>query len=113
MRSGVKSTCGPGARVVGKPHKSGAGLLTAEEILILDYVGEGYSRVYQAGQFAQVKIARAKDQCRNDPNPRYCWVEVLLEPVCNWWAQIGARDGQIKGWLLVDEDGVRPTDEFE
>lgn len=101
------------ARVRRQPPKAGAVLDPNADILILDYVGEGYSRVYQTGQFAQVKIARTKERCRSDPNPRYCWVEVLREPVCKWWARIEARDGQVKGWVLVDEGGVRPIDKFE
>jgi hypothetical protein len=101
------------ARVVDQPHNSAAGLDPEEDILILDYIGEGRSRVYQTGHFAQVMIARTKERCQSNPNWRHCWVEVLLEPVCNWWVEIEARDGQIKGWLLVDKGNVRPTDEFE
>jgi hypothetical protein len=54
-----------------------------------------------------------KDRCERNPDPRYCWAEVLLEPVCRWWAQVEARHGQVKGWVLVDEGGVQPKDVLE
>jgi hypothetical protein len=98
------------AKVTGKPHRSASDLDPEKEIFILDYIGEGRSRVFQDGIYAIVKIARSKNQCKENPNWRYCWVEVIEEPVSNWWVYIESLDGKIKGWVLMEGEVLKPID---
>jgi len=100
------------AKVTGRPHRSASNLNPEEEIFILDYVGEGYSRVFQDGIYAEVKIARSKNRCKSNPNWRYCWVEVIEEPFVNWWVFIKSLDGKTKGWVLMEGGVLKPIDSF-
>lgn len=97
------------AKIVGKPYKTASSVEPNKEILILDYIGEGYSRIYQGGTFYRTKVARKKGQCSKEPNWRYCWVEVLEEPVVKWWVKV--RSGKI-GWVLMEDDVLKPIDSF-
>jgi hypothetical protein len=96
------------ARVTGRPHSSAADLDPDLPIEILDYIGEGYSRVRQGTRVSQVKIARTKARCRESPNWRYCWVDVVREPVSVWWVTVRLSDSRI-GWVRVD-GGLKPKD---
>jgi len=98
------------ARATGTPHSSAEMLDPEKEIYILDYIGEGYSRVFQDGAFAEVKIARSKNQCDRDPNMRYCWAEVLEEPVVNWWVSVESAKGGFKGWVSMQGNPLQPID---
>jgi hypothetical protein len=101
----------PGKAVVtGKPHKSAEGLHLSAEIFILDYIGEGYSRIYQNGRFMSVKIARTKKRCQHNPNWRYCWVKIIEEPVSDWWVFIRSEKQNVEGWVLMKEGSLRSTD---
>jgi len=96
------------ARAISKPHSSAADLDPRQPIEILDYVGEGYSRVRQGGRVSQVKIARSKRRCKESPNPRYCWAEVIREPVSTWWVRVGLP-GSRTGWVRMN-DSLEPID---
>ena len=99
------------AKVIGEPHKSAENLDPRKEILILDYVGEGRSRVFQNGKIETVKIARTKDECKKDqPNRNYCWVEVLQEPESHWWVNVKGIGTKFEGWVLMDEGPLKPID---
>jgi hypothetical protein len=100
------------AKVIGRPHRSAINLNPEKEIFILDYIGEGYSRVFQDGVYAEVKIARSKNRCKEDPNWRYCWAEVIEDPVSSWWVFIESLDGKIKGWILMEGGALKPIDAF-
>ena len=96
------------ARVTGTPHSSAANLSPDLPIEILDYIGEGFSRVRQGTQLSQVKIARTKQRCTQSPNWRYCWVDVVREPVSVWWVQVRLPDSLL-GWVRMDGT-LRPKD---
>ena len=96
------------ARAIAKPHSSAAGLDPAQPIEILDYVGEGYSRVRQGARVWQVKIARSKRRCEASPNRRYCWAEVMREPVSTWWVRV-ELPGSRSGWVRMN-GALEPTD---
>jgi beta-lactamase regulating signal transducer with metallopeptidase domain len=101
----------PGRAIAtGQPPSSVRDLDPEKEIFILDYIGEGRSRVFQDGNFAEVKIARSKNQCMENPDLKYCWVEILEEPIVNWWVSIESLDGKIKGWALMEGDALKPMD---
>ena len=102
------------ARVVGKPHKSASDLDPTREFLILDYMGEGYSAVYQAGRFSSVKIARTKKRCQENPDLRWreCWAEIIEEPSVDWWVLIKTLDGQHEGWVLMEGGVLEAIDRF-
>jgi len=89
------------ARVTGRPHSSAAELDSTRLIEILDYIGEGYSRVRQGQHLSQVKIARTKKECSTRANWRYCWVDVVREPVSTWWVQVRLPDARL-GWVLMN-----------
>ena len=57
------------ARIVGRPHRTAESLDRAENVEILDYIGEGYSRVRQGNATHRVKIARTKQRCLENPSP--------------------------------------------
>jgi hypothetical protein len=109
VETGIINVVPGRARVIGNPHRTASGVAPNEEILILDYIGEGYSRIYQGGTFYQTKVARKKGQCSKEPNWRYCWVEVLEEPVVKWWVKV--RIEKI-GWVLMEDDVLKPIDSF-
>jgi hypothetical protein len=109
VETGIINVVPGRARVIGNPHRTASGVAPNEEILILDYIGEGYSRIYQGGTFYQTKVARKKGQCSKEPNWRYCWVEVLEEPVVKWWVKV--RSEKI-GWVLMEDDVLKPIDSF-
>lgn len=98
------------AKIIGKPHKSAKNLDPTKEVFILDYLGEGYSRVFQDGHFDSVKIARSMNECRDKSNWRYCWVEVLLEPTSHWWVFVRTLDGKHEGWVLMEGGALKATD---
>ena len=100
------------AMIVGEPHRSAVDLDRNKEILILDYVGEGYSRVFQNGRYSLVKIARSKAQCQENPSWRYCWVEVLQDAVSQWWVFVKTLDGKYQGWVLMEGGVLEPIDRF-
>lgn len=99
------------ARVHIKPHMSASDLDPAKEVLILDYLGEGYSRIYQDGRYFSVKIARTKTRCRERPNWRYCWAEVIEEPISHWWVRVAGRAEKAAGWVLVKGRALGPVGE--
>lgn len=98
------------ARAIGPPHESAASLDATQAIEILDYIGEGYSRVRQGEVVVQVKIARTKDVCTRDPNERYCWADVLREPVAEWWVMLGAESPHPGLWVLMRDGALRAID---
>jgi hypothetical protein len=98
------------ARATSTPPDSAAGLDPDAQIEILDYIGEGYSRVRQGQTVTAVKIARTKERCAEDPNWRYCWVQVLREPVTEWWVFLGPSSAYPGGWVRMAEGGLRAKD---
>jgi len=98
------------ARVTGKPYKSASTVNKDKDILILDYIGEGYSRIYQDGEFYETKIARTKDQCSKNSNWRYCWVKIIEEPIVEWWVKANLVKGNISGWVLMKDKTLSPID---
>lgn len=80
------------------------------EIEILDYIGEGYSRIRQGSRVNEVKIARTKKRCAERPNRRYCWAEVIREPLTVWWVQLGTNTEVSNGWIKM-EGSLSPIDE--
>jgi hypothetical protein len=89
------------ARATKTPHSSAAALDSSQVIEILDYIGEGYSRVRQGQNMSQVKIARTRKECSTRPNWRYCWVDVVREPVSSWWVQVQLPERHL-GWVLMN-----------
>ena len=96
------------AKITGRPHPSAASLNPEKELWILDYIGEGFSRVFQDGRYAEVQIPRSNASCRE--NPKFCWVEILEEPIASWWVLIESLDGKFKGWVLMEGDVLKPVD---
>lgn len=100
------------ANIIDRLPNSANNLDPKKEIFILDYVGEGYSRIFQDGVYAVVKIARTKNRCKEKPNWRYCWVEVIKEPVTYWWVFVESLGGKIRGWVLMEGGVLKPIDAF-
>ena len=91
------------ARITGKPHSDS--IDPSKPVLILNYLGEGYSQIFHNGKFIDTKIARTKTRCAENPNWRYCWVEVLQEPFSAWWVKV--KD---LGWVLMNSRSLKPID---
>jgi hypothetical protein len=99
------------ARMISGPYKDVVVFDPIELVYILDYLGEGYSRIYHKGKYLETKIARTKTECQKDPNWRRCWVEVLKEPVSDWWVLVQIRSG-VEGWVLVEDGNLKVVDEL-
>jgi hypothetical protein len=95
------------AIVIGKPYSHAEIFLPNKKIYILNYLGEGYSQVFVEGQFIDTKITREKNRCSDKPNWRYCWVNVIREPVIKWWVNV--KD---KGWVLMDGKTLEAKDDL-
>lgn len=86
------------AAITGKPYSHKEIINPDQIVLILNYLGEGRSQVFHDGHLFITKIARKKSRCNDKPNWRYCWVEVIQEPIGNWWVQI-----ENLGWVSMGE----------
>jgi hypothetical protein len=96
------------ARITAKLHRSAQSLDRQREVEILDYQGEGYSSVRQGNVIQQVKIARSKRQCLNNPDPRYCWVDLIEEPDTRWWVQL--ESVYPGSWVNMESGGLKALD---
>lgn len=77
----------------------GVGLDRGDEILVLDYLGEGRSRVFFDGSFYSWKVPRTEDKCASeDSDRRYCWAEFILQPSENSWLLVS--DERYKSYWL-------------
>ncbi len=105
IETGVSYIIPGEARITGEPYKTAKKLDRNKLVFILNYIGEGYSRVYQNGNIIETKVARTKNQCTENPNRRYCWVEVLQEPIEHWWVKV--KD---LGWVSMEGNPLKPID---
>jgi len=97
------------AKIIGKPYGIAKDLDSNKNVLILDYIGEGFSRIYQDGNFYETKIARTKDECKEKSNSRYCWVEILMEPISTWWVKVRINK-DLMGWVIMSRESLKPID---
>jgi len=93
------------ARITGTPYSHAELFDRNIPVYILNYLGEGYSQIFHNGKFIDTKIARTKSRCSENPNWRYCWVEVLQEPSVTWWVKV--KD---LGWVLMGPHSLKPID---
>jgi hypothetical protein len=105
IETGVSYIIPGKAKIIGEPYKAAKKLDRNEFIFILNYLGEGYSRIYQNGEIVEAKVARTKGQCGENPNWRYCWVDILEEPIDQWWVKV--KDS---GWVPMEDNPLKPTD---
>lgn len=92
----------PGVGIVGTDTQHvPEGIRSDTHVFILDYLGEGYSRVYQQrDRLVEVMIARTHSQCDTRPHWSICWVDIVKEPrVASWWLKLSEGGG----WVLVPE----------
>jgi hypothetical protein len=95
------------AKVVGPLPEHGKGIEKNKPVEILDYIGEGYSRVRQGSNYFEVKIARSRKECP-ERTIRYCWVELVREPTeGKWWVFVQAKSRELRGWVDMDVVGIR------
>lgn len=90
-------------RIIAKPYRTAAELDPRKIVYILKYEGEGRSRIYQNGKFYTSKIVRKRSDCEvaGQPDPRYCWVELLREPEqVETWLKIEIPGGSGTGWVV-------------
>lgn len=91
------------ARIIARPYRTALDLDPGELVYVLEYEGDGRSRIYQEGKFYVSKIARTNARCEvaGEPDPRYCWVEVLREPAIKArWLKVDLPGGAGTGWVL-------------
>lgn len=98
------------AKITGNPYKESKDLNIDEMVYILDYVGEGRTRIYQNGKFYITKIATTNDQCKDKNDWRRCWVEVVKEPESFWWVKVQYKKSI--GWVLIEKGNIKPIDRF-
>jgi hypothetical protein len=95
------------AKVVGPLPEHGKGIDKNKPVEILDYLGEGYSRVRQGSDYFEVKVARSHTECP-ERTIRYCWVELVREPTeGKWWVFVQVKGRELKGWVDMDIPGIR------
>ena len=97
----------PGVGIVGaEASQVPEGIRHDKHVYILDYLGEGNSRVYQQrDRLLEVPIARTHSQCDTRPHWSMCWVDIVKEPlVASWWLKLSAGGG----WVLVPESSYTP-----
>ncbi len=105
IETGVSYITPGKAKISGEPYKAAKKLNREEFIFILNYLGEGYSRIYQNGEIIETKVARTKGQCAENPNWRYCWVDILEEPIDQWWVKVKGL-----GWVPMEGNPLKPID---
>ncbi len=105
IETGVSYIIPGKAKISGVPYKTAKKLDRNEFIFILNYLGEGYSRIYQNGEIIEAKVARTKGRCSENPNWRYCWVDILEEPIDQWWVKV--KDS---GWVPMEDNPLKPID---
>lgn len=98
------------AEITGKPYHESQDLDPNKIILILDYVGEGRTRIFQNGKFYITKIATDNKLCKNKSDWRRCWVNILKKPSSKWWVKI--KFNQSFGWVLIQNGNIKPIDAF-
>lgn len=105
IETGVSYITPGKAKITGKPYKTAKALDRNEYIYILNYIGEGYSKVFQNGHVIETKVARTNTQCSENPNWRYCWVYIMKEPIDQWWVKV-----QGLGWVPMETNPLKPID---
>ena len=103
--SGIEYVTPGKAIVIGKPYSHEKIIDPDEEILILNYQGEGRSQVFHNGQLFITKIARKKSRCSDNSNWRYCWVKVIQEPISIWWVEV-----KNMGWVSMEQNALKAID---
>ncbi|MCP3674721.1 MAG: hypothetical protein GY829_09690 [Gammaproteobacteria bacterium] len=98
------------AKIIGEPYHESPDLDPNKVVLILDYVGEGRTRIFQDGKFHITKIATDNSQCKNKSDWRRCWVKIIKKPSSTWWVKIKYK--QSFGWVLIHSGNIKPIDWF-
>jgi hypothetical protein len=88
-----------GLVVLRRPYSEGEGGLrfaSGDTLLVLDYLGEGTTRVWWRGQIALVETFWDRAAMGKDTG-----AELVREPRREWWAHVMALDpkGVREGWL--------------
>ena len=101
------------AKIIGEPYMESKKLKSDQLVYILDYVGEGFTRIYQNGDFFITVIATSKNECEklfgwSVIDWRACWVEVIKEPESFWWVKIKFNNSV--GWVLIENENIKPID---
>lgn len=78
------------------PEGGGEEFFLGERVLVLDYVGEGRSRILYNGVQYISKVPRKVD-CMNNYNEKYCWLELVKEPGESTWVYIESEADV--GWV--------------
>lgn len=94
------------ARIISEPYGESRKLDRNLPVYILDYTGEGRTRIFQNGNFYITKIATTRDQCIEKYDARRCWVDVIKEPESKWWVKIIYKN--TNGWVLVEDANIVP-----
>jgi hypothetical protein len=99
--TGVVITKTLGRAIVREPVTIGAGaprLDPGETVYVLNYVGEGAWKAWARGQVSPIEIAGKDEVCvGRERAPSPCPVQMLEEPVTEWWAKVRDREGH-EGW---------------
>lgn len=79
-------------------------LTPGAKLKILEYTGEGYSKVEFEGKQFGVEIARSNKNCKKNPKLYWheCWVNVTKEPTYILWKKVKASDSKI-GWIISEK----------
>lgn len=78
------------------PEGGEAEFVLEKRVLVLDYVGEGRSRILYDGVQYISKVPRQID-CMSNYNDKYCWLELVKEPAESTWVYV--ESGTDVGWV--------------
>ena len=106
-------------RISAKLPKSAEKLDGNKPVWVLDYEGEGVSRIYQDGEFIHARVARRNGDCPDGNRDPDCWLLLESEPVEQWWVQVNLPNDQPfdqspakrQGWVLMD-GALKALDDF-
>ncbi|MFC3702984.1 hypothetical protein ACFOND_15240 [Reinekea marina] len=89
----------PGYGRITRKNSEVKGEEVGDNILVLEYLGEGRSSVLLGDSTFQVKVTRRKGDClEGNVNKRYCWIELHNDPLVEIWHEL-----EDIGWVRISE----------
>lgn len=99
--TGVVVTRKLGRATIQKPivvDPEGLELRPGDVVHVVNYIGEGFWKIWARGRLHHVELAGKQQTCAGDDRePVTCAAQIVEEPETVWWAKVRNRAGQ-EGW---------------